>query len=136
MHRYALVSAGPGSSKETIERYLPENYRIISTGVTDHLVAGVDDSGWTLDDYVLPRLVSGLHFGREVKGTQLVVAHSECAMHCQVAGLECHVIEEDRYHNGTEIPEEKRDGCFVIATTPRMGGQRIPMLKAEAGWRD
>lgn len=30
------------------------------------LIGGVDKAGWTLDDYVIPRLASGLHFAKEV----------------------------------------------------------------------
>src|SRR4051812_35166045 len=81
MHRYALIAASEDSTKEKVESYLYGNYRLISTGVVDHLIVGQDDAGFTLDA-ILDRLASGLHWGREVKGTQLVVASSEVAMHC------------------------------------------------------
>lgn len=59
------------------------------------------------------------------------VAYSECACHCQVAGLRAILIEEDTYTNGTSIPTDERRGCYVepIGTTVR-----VPMLKSEAGW--
>lgn len=80
MKRYALVST-KGTSAETIERYLPANYQIIgeveSANPCDDsdyagcfgpcvVIQGEDNSGWTLDGYVLPRLGSGLHIGREI----------------------------------------------------------------------
>lgn len=135
MHRYALIPS-EGLSIGTLEAYLPGNYRIISSGPRGHLVAGMDDSGWTMDGYVLPRLASGMYFGREIQGRQFEVAHSEVAMWTHVAGKLCHVIEEDRYANESEIPEDKRSGCFVVSTSARDGGALVPMLKAEAGWRD
>ncbi len=65
--RYAIVSA----DAKQVEAYLPSNYRAcdvtpdeVSTSVT--LIIGVDSAGWTLDDYVLPRLASGMHFGHEL----------------------------------------------------------------------
>jgi hypothetical protein len=30
------------------------------------VIAGYDSHGWTLDDYVLPRLASGMYHGREI----------------------------------------------------------------------
>lgn len=69
--RYALVA----SDRTEIEAYLPENYKVLTrerpgdaderypNGVT--LISGKDVAGWTLDDYVIPRLASGLYFARE-----------------------------------------------------------------------
>jgi len=53
-------------SKETCERYLPFNYRVVNMTGPDVLIQGEDNAGWTLDGYVLPRLASGLHFGEEI----------------------------------------------------------------------
>lgn len=53
-------------SKETCERYLPSNYRVVNMNGPDVLIQGEDNAGWTLDGYVLPRLASGLHFGEEI----------------------------------------------------------------------
>lgn len=71
MQRYAAV-AGP---RKTIEAYLPANYRVI--GEVDSplgeplpghyvVIQGEDNAGWTLDDYVIPRLASGLYFALEI----------------------------------------------------------------------
>lgn len=62
--RRAIVT-GPA---ETVARYLPSNYTVNSTDVGPGrvLISGVDSAGWTLDDYVLPRLASGLYAAREV----------------------------------------------------------------------
>lgn len=45
--------------RDDVERYLPDNYRAYEDGryVT---IRGGDRLGWTLDDYVIPRLRSGL----------------------------------------------------------------------------
>lgn len=46
---------------DTIRRYLPGNYQAITLG-TFVLVYGYDQAGWTLEDYVLPRMAQwGLH---------------------------------------------------------------------------
>ena len=57
---------------ETVRRYLPDNYvaslapfggRWIEGTI---IIEGEDVAGWTLDDYVIPRLASGLIGCREV----------------------------------------------------------------------
>lgn len=134
--RYALVTGG---SRSEVARYLPDNYEVIVENFCTHLtsgkpavvVAGEDAAGWTLDGYVIPRLASGLIWGREVRGKYMGIGYSEAACHMRVAGHECHVIEEDRFINGTEIPEEKRFGCFVLDPTEGMHS----MTKSEAGWQ-
>lgn len=74
--RYALVSLR-NDSVETIERYLPGNYSVAGTvelTVDESLllngkyavIEGRDKSGWTLDDYVIPRLASGLIVATEI----------------------------------------------------------------------
>jgi hypothetical protein len=52
---------------DTLKRYLPANYVFVGEGPDGALLAGRDVAGWTLDDYVIPRLASGLHFAREVE---------------------------------------------------------------------
>jgi hypothetical protein len=56
-----------GPTGETAQNYLPANYRV--TEVTPEYVyfAGHDNAGWTLEDYVIPRLASGLIWAEEVK---------------------------------------------------------------------
>lgn len=69
--RYAQV-CGRGTV-EQVERYLPDNYHLERSwpddqkeGVVHVVIAGLDDAGWTLDGYVLPRLASGLWWGEEI----------------------------------------------------------------------
>lgn len=52
----------------TVRDYLPANYKVVhidenGMGV---VIAGEDDAGWTLDDYVIPRFGSGLMVCKEV----------------------------------------------------------------------
>lgn len=67
-NRYALVER---SEAVQVERYLPENYQVIGEvlerGHTATLIAGHDYAGFTLDDYIIPRLASGLRFCKELK---------------------------------------------------------------------
>jgi len=62
--RYAVLW-GKAASVDSIKRFLPSNYTARVIG-PDVLVAGTDSAGWTLDDYVIPRLGSGLFYAKEV----------------------------------------------------------------------
>ena len=55
--RTAIVS-NENVSLFTVRRYLPHNYDAHLTihGIT---IEGEDSAGWTMQDYVLPRLASG-----------------------------------------------------------------------------
>lgn len=74
MKRYAIIKSA--DSREQLERYLPGNYRIVfeyvsaddgfDSGKTRFVIEGRDVAGWTLDDYVKPRLASGLIFAVEI----------------------------------------------------------------------
>jgi hypothetical protein len=61
--RYALVT-GRRADASVVSAYLPRNYRVEWAGEFDGepalVIGGRDDHGWTLDQYVLPRLGSGL----------------------------------------------------------------------------
>ena len=67
MTRYAVVfSRYPTDTPQGMRNYLPENYEIIGHTLTHTPdgrwrigIQGEDVAGWTLDDYVLPRLDSG-----------------------------------------------------------------------------
>lgn len=61
--RRATVNGNP----DTIAAYLPANYRIESANGDCVTIAGYDSAGWTLDDYVIPRLASGLLFAKEIR---------------------------------------------------------------------
>lgn len=57
-----------GSSPvESVARYLPANYKVTDSDTDYVYFAGHDNAGWTMEDYVLPRLASGLIFAEEVK---------------------------------------------------------------------
>lgn len=64
--RTAIITGGADSLAQ-VQRYMPDNYaarRIEDTGEIE--IIGHDVAGWTLDDYVIPRLASGLIWAREV----------------------------------------------------------------------
>lgn len=94
--RYARIE----SASDSIAAYLPSNYRIVkvvdgSEYRTVHtIIAGEDNCGWTLDDYVLPRLASGMYFGREIFECEHGVTPTEgdCA-ECAVASGEWRFTE-------------------------------------------
>lgn len=74
MKRYAIIH----SQSPQLAAYMPGNYKIIWQGdyqEADHphpildpvtVIAGEDNAGWTLDDYVIPRLASGMYFAKEI----------------------------------------------------------------------
>lgn len=66
MKRYAIINIREWDNAEVVARYLPENYELWMYTDDKAYIRGEDDKGWTLDDYVLPRLASGLYFGEEV----------------------------------------------------------------------
>lgn len=66
--RFAIVT-GARNEKE-VAAYLPHNYVLMQqTWDNDKpafIISGIDDAGWTLDDYVIPRLASGMIACREL----------------------------------------------------------------------
>lgn len=59
---------GNGVNLDRVAAFMPRNYEVWGwddTG-TAVVIKGTDNAGWTLDDYVLPRLASGCMFGTEV----------------------------------------------------------------------
>lgn len=60
--RYALVK----SPRVDVEPYLPNNYRVLDAVGSQCVILGRDTAGWTLDEYVLPRLATGGHHGEEI----------------------------------------------------------------------
>jgi hypothetical protein len=77
MQRYAIVR-GNNIDQDQIARYLPTNYRVLgqfSEGSRQVvLIAGTDRHGWTLDDYVAPRLGSGLYAVQEIDLSHLLMS--------------------------------------------------------------
>ena len=67
--RYAHVRLnGRGQTPKAVAEYLPNNYKVVRVDQNGQglVIAGEDDHGWTLDDYVIPRLGSGLIAATEV----------------------------------------------------------------------
>lgn len=62
-----IAIASTGKSKE-VAQYLPNNYQVLGRTLdnTGTIIVGVDDHGWTLDQYVIPRLASGMIHCEEV----------------------------------------------------------------------
>jgi len=53
---------------ERVKALLPDNYKVSYNSLTEQfMITGHDVAGWTLDEYVIPRLASGLIFAEEVK---------------------------------------------------------------------
>jgi hypothetical protein len=61
--RRATVS----STDKAIAAYLPSAYKVVEVTDTETIIEGEDVCGWTLDDYVIPRLASGWYFAEEIK---------------------------------------------------------------------
>lgn len=63
---YSIVNPRetPRQTLAMVNRYLPRNYTATLDGVFIN-IEGFDNSGWTLDGYVLPRLASGLIYAEE-----------------------------------------------------------------------
>lgn len=78
MKRYALVLVRGSDTAEQMCQYLPDNYKKIGYAPHDPeaqdirnlgpcmVIQGEDVAGWTLDDYVIPRLASGLIGASEI----------------------------------------------------------------------
>lgn len=63
IERTALI-VGRGITAERVAAYLPAGYRVAESDVIGRegdsvIIAGHDIAGWTLEDYVIPRLASG-----------------------------------------------------------------------------
>jgi hypothetical protein len=81
-YRYASVT---GTSASTLEAYLPGNYALLytdqipGTSIEVHVIGGRDNAGWTLEDYVIPRLASGLITCKELETSHPLVERIEYA---------------------------------------------------------
>ncbi len=56
-----------GADLRRVQAYLPRNYVATLEDDDSIRITGRDSAGWTLDDYVLPRLASGMIFAEEVE---------------------------------------------------------------------
>lgn len=69
--RYATVRGkGWGASLgDAVAAYLPENYTVYDSGEDDDgsyvRIQGSDVAGWTMGEYVIPRLASGMYWAVE-----------------------------------------------------------------------
>jgi hypothetical protein len=75
MVRFAIVK-GARSAKE-VWAYLPHNFVVVGGGATrypehEYVICGIDEAGWTLDGYIIPRLSSGSIGAREITSTEAV----------------------------------------------------------------
>lgn len=64
-------------SVEQLARYLPFNYEVVVGPDGQPYIEGHDYAGWTLDDYVIPRLASGLIVAEEVSTEGVTHGSSE-----------------------------------------------------------
>lgn len=64
--RVAIVRSG--KAQREVAQYLPDNYSVIGRTLDNEctIVAGRDNAGWTLDQYVIPRLGSALLHCEEI----------------------------------------------------------------------
>lgn len=73
--RYAKVA---GTAFGNVAAYLPSNYWIMAEqdgdGQRTVYIQGIDRLGWTLDDYVIPRLASGLIYAEEITEQEAAVS--------------------------------------------------------------
>lgn len=65
--RYA-ISISDDYDLTAVARYLPSGYEATILPSGRIVLEGKDDAGWTMDDYVLPRLGSGNYWFTEVAG--------------------------------------------------------------------
>ena len=63
--RFALIDSKRDSVEQVVP-YLSSNYYLAKELPEGLLIAGSDTAGWTLDDYILPRLKSGLIIAHEI----------------------------------------------------------------------
>lgn len=65
--RIAVVKLSGRDTAKTVAAYMPGNYKVLGMQGDDVIIGGVDNHGWTLDEYVIPRLGSGMMHCEEIK---------------------------------------------------------------------
>ena len=64
--RYAYIDRrGEIPSEKIVAAYMPANYKVTVVTPERIWIAGNDNAGWTMQDYVIPRLASGIIYARE-----------------------------------------------------------------------
>lgn len=53
------------SDSPSVAAYLPSRYKVVEVAGGKTYIEGEDFHGWTLEDYVIPRLASGMLFCEE-----------------------------------------------------------------------
>jgi hypothetical protein len=67
MRRAVIRRRALTPSTQAVESYLPGNYEVTSVTDDEITVEGTDCAGWTLDEYVIPRLATGLITAKEAR---------------------------------------------------------------------
>ena len=63
----ARVTVSGRDTVETVAAYLPSNYAVIAVDKDGSIIiGGIDNHGWTLNAYVIPRLASGMIHCEEI----------------------------------------------------------------------
>ena len=62
------VAVVKNEDEQRIKRYMPSNYGAVQLGFNVYIV-GTDVAGWTMQDYVIPRLLSGNISAKEIDFT-------------------------------------------------------------------
>lgn len=66
--RIARVKGAGYHDQDRVAQYLPDNYKVQwDFKAAELLIMGTDNAGWTLEDYVIPRLASGLIFAEVIQ---------------------------------------------------------------------
>lgn len=104
--RRAVVTTGKW---ETVERYLPSNYKVVGHDADTTTIEGTDVAGWTLDGYVIPKLASGLYGCRE----------SGAVRHYDGEGPECP-------NTAHRVPDTQRDSeGYLYVMDDEWGARRL-----------
>ena len=117
----------------TISRYLPTNYQAVDMGDGRTMVVGSDHRGWTLDDYVIPRLASGGYYhvpsapmhdhivastnGCEWDDCPLAVCEQCTGRGCQSCGQTGHALDGETGEPYLHVSEDGEDDDEPVAVT-------------------
>lgn len=95
-----IAIANTGKSKD-VARYLPNNFQVLGRTLDNSgtIIVGVDDHGWSLDAYVIPRLGSAL-----ISCEEVFEINGLCITQLEL-NLKTAQEAEEKYH-----PEEKKRG--------------------------
>lgn len=72
--KFLRVSLIAPTTRATVERYLPGNYEVTFSDNEFAYVKGEDMAGWTAEDYVIPRLQSGMIYAEKINEADYVAA--------------------------------------------------------------